>query len=62
MSIYGWLGRCTRYASTFLDDVVLPPFYGRTSEPGLQLPPSPENGATDVFNEDIVFMERSTVC
>ena len=43
------------YASTFLDDVVLPPFYGRTSVPGAATTPSPENGATDVFNENIVL-------
>lgn len=30
------------YASTFLDDVVLPPFYGRTSVPGAATTPSPE--------------------
>lgn len=43
------------YASTFLDDVVLPPFYGSTSVPGAATTPSPENGATDVFNENIVL-------
>ena len=43
------------YSTTCLDDVILPPFYGRTDAPGAVTTPSPENGATDVFNEDLVL-------
>lgn len=41
------------YSSTCLDDVILPPYYGRTDIPGAATTPSPANGATDVFNEDV---------
>lgn len=43
------------YSTTFVDDVILPPLYGDNLAPGAATAPSPEDGATQVFNEEVVL-------
>lgn len=54
LSTGGW-DNLPEYSTTFLDDVILPPYYGSSSIPGAATTPSPENGAVDVFNEELVL-------
>lgn len=54
LSSSGW-DDLPEYSTTFLDDVILPPYYGSNSAPGAATTPSPENGATDVFNEELTL-------
>lgn len=47
------------YATSCVDDVILPPYYGRNDAPGAVSTPSPENGAKDIYNEDVVLTWES---
>ena len=46
-------GEIPEFSTVFLDDVVLPPLYGRTSAPVAATTPTPANNAKDIYNKEI---------
>lgn len=41
------------FSSVFMDEVILPPYYGRDSRPSAAANPSPAIGMVDIYNQDI---------
>lgn len=48
-------GEIPEFSSIFMDDVVLPPLYGRTNAPVSATNPVPTNNAKDIFNKELTL-------
>lgn len=48
-------GEIPEFSTVFLDDVILPPLYGRNNAPIAATNPIPANDAKDIFNKELVL-------
>lgn len=55
LDLSGGYDEIPEYSDIFLDDIILPPLYGSNEAPSATTLISPEDGATDIYNKEIML-------
>lgn len=61
LDLSGGYDEIPEYSDVYLDDVILPPLYGNNDVPSATTVIKPEDGATDIYNKDIVLSWNGTL-